>query len=261
MSLPSIGLGTWKLNGEECVRVINQAFELGYRHVDTADGYGNHKYIGKAIASIPREQIFLTTKVSMRDLLPFQITAAANRFLDELKVDYLDLLLIHWPNPDVNLTESLDRMCELKDQGIIRSIGVSNFVRSHLDSVKSSKFPIATNQIEMHPYLQRKILAQACNDMGIHITAYRPLAKGAFEEDSIMQNIGRKYGKTPSQVALRWLIQQGISVIPKAADIQHLKQNIDVFDFNLTPGDMLQIAELDRGKRYCTPEGLPIFED
>lgn len=261
MSLPLIGLGTWKLNGDECERVIGQAFELGYRHIDTADGYGNHKAVGRAIGSIPREEIFLTTKVSTNDLLPSQVTAAVHRFLDELKVNYLDLLLIHWPNPDVNLTETLAAMSHLKDQGITRFIGISNFVRDHLESIKSSKFPILTNQIEMHPYLQRKALAKACRDMGIQITAYRPLAKGAFEGDVTMQKIGKKYGKAPSQVALRWLIQQGICVIPKAAKIEHLKDNINIFDFDLSEADLFEIAKLDCGKRYCAPDGLPIFED
>lgn len=259
--IPSIGLGTWKLNGIECEKIIQQALEIGYRHIDTADLYQNHQAIGNAIQAWPREQIFLTTKLSIDDLLPDRVYDAASRFLRELKVDYLDLLLIHWPNPDVNLVDTLKAMCHLKEKGIIRFMGVSNFVRSHLESIAPYHFPILTNQIELHPYLQRRLLVKACKEMGIGITAYRPLAKGAFEEDLIMQKIGKKYGKTPSQITLRWLIQQDFSVIPKASKLKHLKDNFDVFDFELSQVDMDEITNLDAGKRFCAPEGFPVYED
>jgi diketogulonate reductase-like aldo/keto reductase len=157
--------------------------------------------------------------------------------------------------------DTLEAMLSLQKKGMTRHIGVSNFVRFHLEQLEPYHFPILTNQIEMHPYLQRKPIVETCKKMGIKVTAYRPLAKGAFEQDATMQKIGKKYGKTPSQIALRWLVQQDIAVIPKAANLQHLKDNIDIFDFNLNDKDMLEIDKLDSGRRYCDPEGMPVYED
>lgn len=261
MTIPLLGLGTWRLKGAECEKVVQQALELGYRHIDTADLYENHEVIGKVIQSWPRQELFLATKLFLQDLTPDKVEETAARFLKELQVDYLDLLLIHWPNPDVDLAKTLQAMLDLKEKGMIRAIGLSNFVRFHLEALDSYHFPILTNQIEMHPYLQRRLLVDACKKRGIQVTAYRPLAKGAFESDPTLQKIGKQHGKSPSQVALRWLVQQTIAAIPKAATLQHLKDNIDVFDFTLTDEEMGQIDTLDQGKRFCTPDGMPIYED
>ncbi len=257
--IPLLGLGTWKLRGKECEKIVHTALELGYRHLDTADLYGNHADIARAIQSYPREQLFIASKLYMNDLLPHQVQVAVPRFLEELKVDYLDLLLIHWPNPQVRLEDTLTAMQSFQEQNRVRFIGVSNFVRSHLEALQ--QFPVAVNQIEMHPYLQRKTLVTFAQEKGIAITAYRPLAKGAFEQDETLQKIGKKYGKTASQIALKWLVQQGISAIPKASSVQHLKENLDIFDFELEAQDWQQIDQLDRGQRFCAPEGLPVYED
>jgi 2,5-diketo-D-gluconate reductase B len=259
--IPQMGLGTWRLNGQECIDTVQLALELGYRHIDTADVYDNHREIAKAIRSWPRQELFLTTKIFTQDLDPDRAREATFRFLDELQVAYLDLLLIHWPTADANLVETLTAMNELKEQGVTRLIGVSNFVRSHLELIEPYHFPIATNQIELHPYLQRRLVADTCQKMGIHITAYRPLAQGAFEEDPVMQQIGKKHQKTPSQIALRWLVQKGYAVIPKAANVQHLKDNLHIFDFSLEKEDVKKIDDLDAGRRFCAPSGLQIFED
>ena len=141
-------------------------------------------------------------------------------------------------------------MLSLNEKGLTRFIGVSNFVRFHLKAIEPYHFPLLTNQIELHPYLQRKLLIKTCKNMGIKLTAYRPLTKGAFEDDPVMQKIGKKYGKKPSQIALRWLIQQNISVIPKASTLQHLKDNIKIFDFSLSDFDMHEIENLDSGKDF-----------
>lgn len=259
--IPPIGLGTWKLNGSECEKVVHQALELGYRHIDTADVYQNHEPIGKAIEGWPRKEIFLATKLYLNDLLPLRVKSTAERFLEELRVDYIDLLLIHWPNPNVNLADTLQAMLSLKEKGIVKHIGVSNFVREHLKFLAPYKFPIVTNQIELHPYLQRKALVAACKAGNIEVTAYRPLAKGSFEKDSVMQKIGKKYGKTPSQIALKWLLHQDYSIIPKAASLKHLKENLNLFDFNITPEDMQEIDKLDSGQRFCAPDIVPSYED
>ncbi len=261
MKIPSIGLGTWKLSGDECERIVRQALELGYRHIDTADAYENHHAVGKAIRSFPREQLFLTTKLWFNDLVPERVHQATARFLDELQVPYIDLLLIHWPSPDVNLIETLQDMVKLKQEGVIREIGISNFVRFHLKELAPHHFPILTNQIELHPYYQRRPLVKACEEAKIIVTAYRPAAQGAFEEDPVMQKIGKKYGKSPTQIALKWIHQQGMVVIPKAANPKHLKENLAILDFTLDAADMKAIDALDCGKRLCAPEGFPVYDD
>lgn len=259
--IPLIGLGTWKLNGDECEKVVKEALQLGYWHIDTADAYANHHEIGNAIKPFKREELFLTSKVAISSLLPEQVKEAVPRFLKELKTDYLDLLLIHWPNPEVDMVKTLEEMLKFKEKGQVKAIGVSNFVRFHFQELAPYQFPIVTNQIEMHPYLQRKKLVAECKKLGITITAYRPLAKGAFEEDSVLKAIGAHHGKSASQVALRWLVQQDIVAIPKAGSLKHLKENLDIFNFQLSSDEMKQIEKLDAGRRYCNPAEFPVYED
>lgn len=261
MDIPVIGLGTWKLRGEECERVVREAIELGYRHIDTADAYENHREIGKAIGPSARPQIFITSKLWMDQLEPKGVEGTLNRFLEELRTDYLDLLLIHWPNPAVNLAETLQAMAAVQKKGLVRFIGVSNFVRSNLEALRPFHFPIYNNQIELHPYFQRRLLVEKCKEMKIKVTAYRPLGKGAFEEDAVIQKIGKNVGKSPSQVVLRWMIQHEFIAIPKASSEQHLKENINIFDFQLSDHEMELIDGLDHGVRYCAPDGLPVLED
>jgi diketogulonate reductase-like aldo/keto reductase len=248
------------LRGEECERSVRCALDLGYRHIDTADVYENHKLVGKGIKNWPREEIFLVSKLFSSDLLPEKVASAVPRFLKELATDYLDLLLIHWPFPGVDLGNTLEAMMNCKEKGLVKNIGVSNFVPHHLD-LFCPRFPILANQVELHLYFQRKALREACKKHGIAVTAYRPVAKGAFEQDDLLQKIGAKYGKSPSQIALRWLVQQDIAAIPKAANREHLKDNINIFDFSLPEEDMRQLETLDAGTRYCAPSGFPVFED
>lgn len=259
--IPLLGLGTWKLYGDECEKTVRDAIEMGYRHIDTADVYQNHAEIGRAIKPYPRDQLYLVSKVFEQDLVPNKIKTAVPRFLDELGVEYLDLLLIHWPFKEMDLADCLSTMQELSKQGLVRSIGISNFVRSHLKTLDPYHFPIVTNQIELHPYLQRRELVEACKERGITITAYRPLAKGAFEDDPVLKKIGKKYNKSPSQVVLRWLIQQDIVAIPKASNPKHMKDNLDIFDFSLSDEEMQVINQLDCGKRYCSPDNVDDYED
>lgn len=261
MEIPKIGLGTWKLTGKECEKIVREAIEVGYRHIDTADAYENHEAIGRAIDPSIRKEIFITSKLWVDELEADQVEATTLRFLEELDTDYLDLLLIHWPNPNTDLPETLQAMVEIQKKGLIRHIGVSNFVRANLEALKSFHFPIYVDQIELHPYFQRKLLVRKCKEMGIKVTAYRPLAKGAFEQDPVMQKIAQRVNKTPSQVALRWIIQHDLIAIPKASSLKHLKDNFNIFDFELTDEEMMIIDNLDANKRYCAPEGLPVLDD
>lgn len=259
MKQPLIGLGTWKLNGDQCVRTIPLAYDMGYRQIDTGDVYGNHQDIAKAIRSLPRDKLFITTKVAFHDLQPANVKQAIPRMLKELDCDYIDLLLIHWPNPELDMNKTLEAMFSFQEHGAVRSVGVSNFMRSNLN--KLADFPIAANQIELHPYLQSKPLVAACREKGIPITAYRPIAKGAFEADPVLNQIGSKHNKTASQIALRWLVQQDISVIPKAANPLHLEANLEIFEFTLSDEDMTKISELDQNKRFCVPDNMPPIDD
>lgn len=259
--IPLLGLGTWQLSGEDCERAVQTALELGYRHIDTADVYQNHEAIGRAIKNFPREQLFLTSKILIRDMEPEDVAPYVDRFLDELQIGYLDLLLIHWPKLDGSHQDFLSEMMELKRLGKVQRIGVSNFVRFHFDELESFHFPIMNNQIEMHPYLQRKLLVAYAKKHQIPLTAYRPIAKQAIVEDSVLIQIGKKYGKTPVQIALRWLIGQDIVVIPKASQKAHLEENIEIFDFALDDEDFALIATLDRDERFCKPGNLPLYDD
>lgn len=261
MDFPLLGLGTYKLTGKQCEKVVGQALEMGYRHIDTADVYENHNAIGRALQGVERGEIFLTSKLFIHQLTPGAILEAVPRFLEELQVEYLDLLLIHWPNPEVDLVAALQTMELLRKKGLTRRIGVSNFVRFNLEALDPYNLPIFTNQVELHPYFQRRELVKACLERGIKITAYRPLAQGAFAENRVLHNIGKSHGKTPSQVVLRWFLQKGICAIPKASSVEHLKENFSVFDFQLTEGEMGEIDHLDSGQRFCAPEGLPVYED
>lgn len=256
MKLPLIGFGTWRLYGKECESAVKSALDIGYRHIDTADVYQNHHEIGQAIKAYPRTDLFITTKLFVNDLTPERVRESVPRFLNELNTDYIDLLLIHWPNESVDLDSTLTAM---KDQKGVKNMGVSNFVRKHLPTLK--KYPILTNQIELHPYLQRRELVQAYKNAGIGITAYRPLAKGAFEKDETLIEIGKRHNKTASQIALKWIVDQNIAVIPKAASQKHLKENWEIFDIELSREETKQIDALDRGARFCAPEGLTVLQD
>ncbi len=257
--IPLVGLGTWKLYEKECEETVRRALDLGYRHIDTADLYENHAVIGEVIRPWKREELYLVSKIKTEDLSPQRVLEVVPRFLDELQTPYLDLLLVHWPDPELPLAPTLEAM--LTFQGVVRAVGLSNCVRSHLSEIRPYHFPILVNQIELHPYLQRKSLRAACLQDGIALTAYRPLAQGALEKDPLLKQIGKKYGKSASQVALRWLVQQEIVVIPKAANPVHLKKNLEIFDFVLSSEEMALIATLDQDKRFCAPDYRPYFPD
>lgn len=261
LQMPLIGLGTYQLQGKDCETIVRAALDMGYRHVDTADVYENHREVGKGIRAFPRDELYLVSKIWMNSLTPELVHKAIPRFLEELQTDYLDLVLIHWPAHGVDFEETLSAMHSFKETGEVRAVGVSNFVRSQLQAMKTRHAPVAVNQVELHPYLQRRSLVNACREWGIGVTAYRPLAKGALSKDPVLTQVGSNYGKTASQVALRWIVQQGIPVIPKAAHLHHLKENFEIFDFELSKKEMEQIFALDRGQRFCAPEDMPLFED
>lgn len=251
--IPALGLGTWKLKGDQCTEIVTEALQLGYRHIDTADGYQNHAAIAPAINQLPRDELFITTKIFQPEAAFEQVIPSIERFLDELKTPYLDLLLIHWPDQHTPMNLTLEKMLDAKKQGLIKHMGVSNFSSRHLESVAAGNFPILTNQIEMHPYLTQEKLFNYCKSKGIIITAYRPLGGGVIVDDPLLDNIGKIHHKSSAQIILRWLIQKGTVIIPKASHIDRLKANMEIFDFELSEEEMSAIASLDRHQRFCQP--------
>ncbi len=244
----SLGLGTYRLTGEACSRTVERALSMGYRHVDTAQMYGNEAEVGQGIeaSGVDREEVFVTTKVWPSDFEHDRVIQTTHESLRKLGVDHIDLLLMHWPPNGVPLGETLGAMRELQDEGSVRHIGVSNFSTVLVEEA-AEHAEIFCNQVEYHPYRdQGDILAQAQN-MDYLLTAYRPLSRGGVGDDATLREIGEAHGKTTAQAALRWLIQQEkVSAIPKASSEDHLQANLDVFDFELSEAEMDRISSLSR---------------
>jgi diketogulonate reductase-like aldo/keto reductase len=250
-AIPGLGCGTWQLRGALCAEIVAEALRLGFRHVDTAQGYANEEAVGEGIhaSAVPREAIFVTTKVLPQLISDGPLQKSVEESLKRLRIDRIDLLLLHWPNPAIPLAESLSALADAKRRGLTRHIGVSNFTVARLDeAMRLTTEPIATNQVEYHPYLdQAKVLA-ANRRHGLTTTAYCPIALGRVGGDPVLGAIGAAHGKTPVQVALRWLIQQGdIVAIPRTSKVERLKENLDVLDFQLTAAEMERINLL-RGR-------------
>ena len=254
--MPVLGLGTWPLKGAECTEVVKKALQLGYRHIDTAADYENHKDIGRALqeSGLERSELFITSKVSRGDLRYDDFLQAAERILIELAVDYLDLLLIHWPNKEIPLEETLRAMARLKEEGKVRSLGVSNFTEAHIRKAMDI-FPdlISVNQVEFHPYLYQKGLLDFCRAHDIVLTAYSPLAQGKIFRDDRIRVLTEKYGFSAAQLVLKWLLEKGIVVIPKASSPGHLKDNLDVLNLEIGPEVLAELDNMDENLRLILP--------
>lgn len=262
-NVPALGFGTWLLRDDACYQGVKHALELGYRHIDTAQGYDNEQFVGQALvdAGISRDDIFLTTKVKPDNFQPNDLINSSRESLRKLQTDYADLLLLHWPNPDVPLADTLGAMQQLQDEGTIRHIGISNFPPS-LAAQAAQQVKIFANQVEYHPFLaQPKLLAQAA-ERDYMLTAYSPIARGKVIGDETLERIAQNHHKTSVQVTLRWQIQQDrVSTIPKAASAAHRESNFDIFDFELSKDEMDAIFALNREERLVDPEGVaPAWE-
>lgn len=243
--VPAVGLGTWNLTGDRCRRAVATALELGYRHVDTAQRYGNEAAVGRGLAAadVDREAVFLTTKLRRRNLRPGRVRRSTRASLERLGTAYVDLLLVHVPSLTVPVEETIRAMDGLVDDGMVRHIGVSNFSIEKLErAIAASDHAILTNQVQYHPYRTRDAMLERCRRDDVILTAYSPLVHGGIVDDDRLRAVGRRYGKTPAQVAIRWLVQQdGVVTIPKASSRDHLAENLDVFDFELEPEEMRSI--------------------
>jgi 2,5-diketo-D-gluconate reductase B len=248
--IPIIGLGTWQLNGSTGSRMVREALRIGYRHIDTAAMYGNEVEVGEGMraSGLPRDEIFLTTKVWLDDLGSKDFRRSVEQSLKKLKLSYVDLILIHWPNPRIPLSETIAAMSKAKRDGLARHIGVSNFTVALVEEASKLSSELVTNQIELHPYLDAGKVVAACRRHGLSVTAYCPVARGSAVGDKLMGRIGAGHGKTAAQVCLRYLVQQGIIVIPRTSKVERLRENFSIFDFALSEAEMAEIAELAQPK-------------
>jgi diketogulonate reductase-like aldo/keto reductase len=247
--IPLVGLGTWDLRGRTCARVVEQALRLGYRHIDTAEMYDNEREIGEGLraSGVPRNDVFVTTKVWPSHFAPRELMRAAKESLAKLRVTEVDLLLLHWPNPQIPLAETLGALCQVKQDGMARHIGVSNFNTALLEQATAlATEPLVCNQFEMHPFLDQSKLVSACRERGMAVVAYSPIARGSAKNDAVLARIGQEHGKTAAQVSLRYLVQQDVVVIPRTSKIERLEENVSIFDFALGDDEMAEIAHLAR---------------
>ncbi|MGE0565551.1 MAG: aldo/keto reductase [Pseudolabrys sp.] len=252
--IPLAGLGTWSLRGRDCARLVEQAIRIGYRHIDTAQMYDNEREVGEGVrAAGKRGDVFVTTKVQPQNLSPPDLVRSVKESLGRLRMTDVDLLLIHWPNPRVPLSETIGAMCKMKSDGYAKHIGVSNFTVALMEeAVSLSSEPLVCNQIEYHPFLDQSAVIAAARGHGMAITAYSPIAKGGVKGDAVLTRVGERYKKSAAQVCLRWLVQQGVVVIPRTSKVERLEENFAIFDFELTPAEMAEIAALGGRNRRLT---------
>ena len=247
--IPLLGLGTWDLRGRNCARMVEQALRFGYRHIDTAEMYHNEREVGEGLhaSGVKRGDAFVTTKVWPSHFAPRELERAARDSLTRLRLREVDLLLLHWPNPQIPLADTLGALCKVKRDGLTRHIGVSNFtVKLIEEAVRLSTEPLVCNQIECHPFLDQSKVIAACRKHGMAIVAYSPIARGGARNDKLLARIGGVHGKTAAQVCLRFLVQQQIVVIPRTSKEQRLAENAAIFDFALSAAEMKEIAGLAR---------------
>ena len=263
-TIPILGLGTWDLRAKNCTRIVEQALRLGYRHIDTAQAYENEREVGEGVraAGVPREQVFITTKVWWTNFSAGALEKSVAESLARLKLPFVDLLLLHWPNTSVPLQETLGSLCKVRREGLTRHIGVSNFTVALVEqAVALADEPIVNNQIELHPYIDQSRVIAACRRRGISVTAYSPIARGAVKGDQVLEKVGRAHSKSAAQVCLRYLVQQGIIVIPRTSRVERLAENFAIFDFALSAAEMAEIGRLaSPAGRRVDPSWAPAWD-
>jgi len=255
--IPALGLGTWTLKGEHCARMVAHALALGYGHVDTASSYDNEVAVGQGLrmSGRDRDSVFVTTKVWWTDIAPGNLERSAEASLKRLGLDAVDLLLIHWPNPEVALEGSIRALNTAQRNGLARHIGVSNFPTALLSkAIALSDAPLVANQVEHHPYLDQSRVYRACREAGMAMVSYCPLYRGRdLLDEEVLRNASERHGRTPGQIVLRWHVQQdGVVAIPRTSRMERLAENFAIFDFELSKAEMAAISALsERNSRIC----------
>jgi 2,5-diketo-D-gluconate reductase B len=263
--IPILGFGTMTLKDDLCVELVEAALHLGYRHLDTAQMYGNEREVGAGLkrSGLRREDVFLTTKVWFNRLSPGDFERSVDESLEKLGLPWVDLLMIHWPNAQIPLAGSIASLCKVKAAGLAKNIGVANFNIAMLDEAnKLASEPLAALQIETHPYLDQSKIIAAARRHGMAVVGYCPLARGKVPGDETLQRIGRAHGKSPAQVALHFLEQQSIIPIPRTSKRERLAENLGSLDFRLSEGEMSEIAALRRADaRIVSPPQAPQWDN
>jgi 2,5-diketo-D-gluconate reductase B len=262
--VPALGFGTSHMKEEVAREGVSHALSIGYRHIDTAALYENEHEVGKGIrdSGVPRGEIWLTTKVPPGSLRREDVLSSARQSLSRLATDYVDLLLVHWPDQSVPLAETLGAMAEIRQQGGARYLGVSNFTVSLLEEALAIDPQLITNQVEYHPLLSQEAMLTMCRQRGLFLTAYSPLAMGRVFHSEALTEVAAVHGRSVAQVALRWLVQQDrVAAIPKAASPKHREANLEIFDFELSEEDMARVSGAASGERIIDPHWAPDWDD
>jgi 2,5-diketo-D-gluconate reductase B len=263
-TMPPLGFGTWQITGGAAAEAVADALRLGYRHVDTARAYENEREVGEGLrrGGVPRDEVWVTTKLWRDGLRPGEVREQMDTSLRQLQTDHVDLLLIHWPNDDVPLAETLGAMAELREEGKARNIGVSNFTSAQVREAAGIA-SIYADQVEYHAYLGQEKVLGACRDNGVVLTAYSPFAHGRLLKDPVLEEIAAERGAAPSQVALRWLLDQpGVAAVPKAASHENRVKNLAALDLEpLTDDERRRIDDLPKHRRVIDPGWAPDWDD
>ncbi|WP_343741759.1 2,5-didehydrogluconate reductase DkgB [Herbaspirillum huttiense] len=265
-TLPALGLGTFRLKDQQVIDSVRNGLDLGYRHIDTAQIYGNEAEVGQAMADsgVARDDLFVTTKIWTENLSRDKLLPSLKESLHKLRLDQVDLTLIHWPSPqdELPVADYLQALAEAKAQGLTRLIGISNFTIAHMEQAIAAvgAEAIATNQVEIHPFLQNRKVIDFARAKGIHLTAYMPLAYGKVMEDATLLEIAARHGVSAAQVALAWSLQQGFAVIPSSTRRENLAANLQAQQLTLSEAEMQAIATLDRGERLANPGFAPQWD-
>ncbi|WP_408095656.1 2,5-didehydrogluconate reductase DkgB [Peredibacter sp. HCB2-198] len=264
MKMPQIGLGTFRLKGQDAYNSVKTGLEVGYRHIDTAQIYDNEEEVGKALADsgLPRAEVFITTKIWIENLGKEKLIPSLKESLSKLQTSYVDLVLIHWPSKEFSLKETLDELMKAKTLGLTKEIGISNFpikeTQEAIDLIGANN--IYTNQIEIHPFLQNKKLVNFLNEKGIRVTAYMPLAYGKVMTDESLKAIATQHKVSPADISMSWLLDQNFTVIPSSTKKVNLENNLKTKKNFLSKDDVVRIQTLDRNDRLANPGFSPIWD-
>ncbi|WIX31308.1 2,5-didehydrogluconate reductase DkgB [Salinicola sp. JS01] len=265
--LPQPGLGTYRLKEQAVIDSVTSALDLGYRHLDSAQMYGNEAAVGKAVrqSGIPRDELFITTKIWWDQLEPAALTASLEQSLEAFGLDQVDLALIHWPSPEdkVPMADYLGALDACRQRGLTRHIGVSNFTIAQIDQALAlpGGEHLVTNQIEVHPFLANRALVEHCQAKGLEVTAYMPLAVGRVMDNDVLQRIAERHAVTPAQIALAWVAARDIIVIPSSTKPAHQKANLEALELRLSDAEIAEIDGLDRGERIADPDFAPAWDE
>jgi len=264
--IPQIGYGTWNRDGQAAYDGVKAALEIGYRHIDTAEGYNNEEFVGKAIvdSGIARRDIFLATKVSPESFAPGQIMSHVEASLEKLQTPQVDMLYLHYPaiDDEYDIEDYMAQFAEVYDKGLTKNLAVSNFTIRHMQRAKEllGERQLVTNQVEIHPFMQNKPIVEYCKSLGVPMTAYSPLARGAVSGDSSLQEIAKTHEASAAQIALAFLMQEGHVVIPSAGSYERIKENFDAKDINLSDADMMKIRALEKNMRLVDGPWCPKWD-